>query len=400
MKYSTFDKQFKRFVNKYDELISEYDNNNLNELFEDTEFDIYNLFEIIYKLNKNEDFEDVLSKALGNSLQYNISITDSLNNIISNNTLNGQQISPTQRYFREVNDIYVKNDNNYDIEYCPENRDKLIEMNLKSVISIAKKYQGLGLSLDELISAGNLGLCIAYDRYDKDRAKLKDDMLNAAQQLNDVFNYDEAKKVMSSFLTYGDVLTKFDNKFKKQKDFYKGDMINWINKNIVNAKFNSIANMWIRAYILIEIDNYSRVVRKPKTEIYKDAQENGSYTKEQIIDIDAPIGDDGQSTFGDMLQDDNEEYNNIEISEAYDIYKNGLNLLLDGVKSRDRSVFLKKFGIGLPRPILPREIAQQEGLSIARVSQIFQTVVEKMQSNAAKYNINIDELFEASRKLN
>ena len=89
----------------------------------------------------------------------------------------------------------------------------------------------------------------------------------------------------------------------------------------------------------------------------------------------------------------------LEISEAYDTFKSGLNKLLEGVKSRDRSIFLKKFGVGLPRPMLPREIADQEGLSIARVSQIFQNVIEQMQKNQAKYNIDKDILFEAVKKL-
>jgi DNA-directed RNA polymerase sigma subunit (sigma70/sigma32) len=204
---------------------------------------------------------------------------------------------------------------------------------------------------------------------------------------------------MSEYLTYGDIANKFNNRFKKGDVYTKIEMISWIEKNVVNAKFNSIANLWIRAYILIEIDNFSRVVRKPKTEIYKDAIESGAYKKEQIINIDAPVGDDDQCTFGDMLQGE-EEYGGIDISEAYDVYKAGLNKLLDGVKSRDRSVFLKKFGIGLPRPLLPREISQQEGLSIARISQILQNVIEKMQLNAAKYDVNIHELFEAARKLN
>ena len=69
--------------------------------------------------------------------------------------------------------------------------------------------------------------------------------------------------------------------------------------------------------------------------------------------------------------------------------------MLEGVKPRDRSIFLKKFGIGLPRPMLPKEIADQEGLSKARVSQIFQTVIEQMQANSVKYDINPNVLFEA-----
>ena len=398
MKYGSFDKIFKKFLTKYEDLICEYENK-LQEVLEDSEYDIYNLFENLLKINKSVDFEEVMFTSLVNAIQQNLIITDSFNSIISQVTLDGQTLNSTQRYFREVNDIYDKNDNNFDIEYCEENRNKLIEMNLKSVIAIAKKYQGLGLTLEELISAGNLGLCIAYDRYDVERSKLKDNMLSACEELNDNFTFDEAKKVMSEYLTYGDIANKFNNRFKKGDVYTKIEMISWIEKNVVNAKFNSIANLWIRAYILIEIDNFSRVVRKPKTEIYKDAVESGAYKKEQIINIDAPVGDDEQCTFGDMLPGET-EYGEIEVSEAYDVYKAGLNKLLDGVKSRDRSVFLKKFGIGLPRPLLPREISQQEGLSIARISQILQNVIEKMQLNAAKYDVNIHELFEAARKLN
>ena len=79
-------------------------------------------------------------------------------------------------------------------------------------------------------------------------------------------------------------------------------------------------------------------------------------------------------------------------------FKNELAKLLKGVKPRDRSVFLKKFGIGLPRPMLPKEIAEQEGLSKARVSQIFQSVLEKMQANSVKYNVDPNVFFEAVKK--
>ena len=49
--------------------------------------------------------------------------------------------------------------------------------------------------------------------------------------------------------------------------------------------------------------------------------------------------------------------------------------------------------------MLPKEIADQEGLSIARVSQIFQTVLEQMQRNQVKYNIDQTILFDAVKKI-
>ena len=48
-------------------------------------------------------------------------------------------------------------------------RDKLIKANLRFVINVAKKYQGQGLTLDDLISEGNIGLIKAVEKYEVDR---------------------------------------------------------------------------------------------------------------------------------------------------------------------------------------------------------------------------------------
>jgi DNA-directed RNA polymerase sigma subunit (sigma70/sigma32) len=101
----------------------------------------------------------------------------------------------------------------------------------------------------------------------------------------------------------------------------------------------------------------------------------------------------------ELLSIEDDTKSDLEVAEAYMVFKNGLNKLLEGVKPRDRSIFLKKFGIGLPRPMLPKEIADQEGLSKARVSQIFQSVIEQIQVNSVKYDIDSDQLFAAIRKM-
>ena len=116
------------------------------------------------------------------------------------------------------------------------------------------------------------------------------------------------------------------------------------------------------------------------------------------MDIDSPISNESNATVADVLCLKDESENDFEVSEAYVTFKNELAKLLKGVKPRDRSIFLKKFGIGLPRPMLPKEIAEQEGLSKARVSQIFQTVLEQIQANSVKYNVDSNILFEACSK--
>lgn len=398
MNINKYENKIKNFISNNTELIEEYEATQYSIPIEYCIDDVAYFFNTLVSIDKNVDLNKSLRDALLYSIRYNTDLSSGFDTVISNTHISTQTPNITQQYFKEINDIYTKHNNDYNIEYCPENRDKLIEMNLKTVISIAKRYQGLGLDLNELISAGNLGLVIAYDKFDPNRSKLKDNILNAVNDMDDEFGFADIVESLGEYLQYGDVKKKFSESFKQDQIYKKSYLIKWVNNNISNAKFNSIATMWIRAYILIEIDNNSRVVKKPKAEIYKDREKYGAYKKELILDIDTPLTDDTDTSFSDLLSMEDDEISDMDVRESYDIYKNGLNKLLTSVKARDRSIFLKKFGIGLPRPMTPKEIADQEGLSIARISQIFQTVVEQMQRNQIEYNIDPDILFDAVNK--
>lgn len=414
MTFNTFEKKVDKLRTNNPDLVNAYEDKFRDNL-DDCVHDMYYIFSKLPSSKSIEDPIGIIQRALQYAINSNVNILDAMGTIIMQASTNSER-GTLQQYFNEISRVYDKHNNNYNIEYCEENRDKLIEMNLKTVISIAKGYQGLGLSLEELISAGNLGLVTAFDKYDPNRAKLKEDMLEAIGVLLDDAIEAQIIQQIQQYLTYGDIKKKFAKSFSQEKmdsdsdftkelssiqwgEFTKKDVEKWIKRNVKNATFNSVAFMWIRAYILIEIDNNSRIVKKPKSEIYNDKLKYGTYKKEITLDIDAPVNDDSDTKFGDILNIEDDTPSETEISEAYDTYKEGLNKLLDGVKPRDRSVFLKKFGIGLPRPMLPKEIAEQENLSIARISQIFQSVVERMQKNQVKYNINPNKLFEAARKL-
>lgn len=386
------------FIKNNENLIMEYDLMDSVIPMECCEDDIISIFKNIKKINKKASFDITLNRSLNMSIKYNVSVTDSLEYILSNLTTEGSKSNTTQVYFREINDIYRKNRNDYNIEFKPENRDQIIKMNLKTVISVAKRYQGLGLNLNELISAGNMGLCMAFDKFDPSKSTLRDDVLCVVNTLPEISDFVDIKNSLEKYFEYGDLKKKFTDFFMPGNTYQKKKIIQWVKSNVFNAKFNSVAVMWIRAYILIELDNFSRVVKKPKAEIYKDKKETGTYQRESIVDIDAPVSDDSDTPISGFFQSDN-DMNDLEVSESYGIFKKGLSVLLDGVKQRDRSIFLKKFGIGLPRPMLPKEIAEQEGLSIARISQIFQTVIERMQRNQVKYNVDPNILFDAVKKI-
>ena len=395
---AAYESKIDSFISNNSDLVGEYETLEYALPLDMCYDDIISSYLKLSKIDKGVDFNKVITDVLQMSIKQNCNLLDSFDTLISNATIESNSHNSTQQYFKEIHEIYNRHNNDYNIEYCPENREKLIEMNLKAVISIAKKYQGLGLTLNELISAGNLGLVIAWDKFDPERSKLKDNVLEAISPLPDEFTYEELCNVVRDYMQYGDIKKKFTDHFVEGELYSKRHLVKWINTNITNAKFNSIATMWIRAYILIEIDNCSRIVKKPKSEIYRDREKFGAYKKEVTLDIDAPVANDTDTVFGDLLKLEDDSYSDIDVSEAYDIYKTNLGLLLDGVKPRDRSIFLKKFGIGLPRPMLPKEIADQEGLSIARISQIFQTVVDQIQINQVKYGVDPDVLFDAVKK--
>ena len=142
-----------------------------------TDEEIYNDYKNLSNDGQDRSLNDIINRCLvgdGESKHFTNKFFDKEKKEEDEETI---VFDSTQQYFKDINNTYERNGNNYDIEYCEENRDKLIEMNLKTVVSIAKKYQGLGLSLNELISAGNLGLVIAYDKFDPSRSRLKDNIV-------------------------------------------------------------------------------------------------------------------------------------------------------------------------------------------------------------------------------
>lgn len=395
-------KTFASFLDKNEELAEEYQQALGEDLWS---LPISEIEDQAYMLASKlqMSFSSILNNSINHAIETETPLLEVLEGFNASDNLLEDGDSSIQKYFKEINKIYTENDNNYDIEYSPENRDRIISMNLKSVIAIAKCYQGLGIDFQDLISTGNEGLCRAWEKYDPARACLKENLTSAINELEqDEISFEQLNEVVSSFLKYGEVKKEFENKFKPGNIYTKKQILEWINKKVQNAKFNSVACKWIKAYIVQEINSNSRIVKKPKTEIDKDRTETGSYKREVKVNIDAPIGgDENSKSIGDVLtsEDEGVEKESLENEENYKIFKNGLKLLLDGVKSRDRRIILKKFGIGMPRPMQPNEIAAQEALSVARISQIINSTLQQMIENSKKYKIDKNELFAALERL-
>ena len=253
MNINTFTRRVERILSQDPDLAMQY-TLATNESIEDLIGDMYQL------IQKNQVTDSCVDMVLVNAIRIAISSETSVLDILSmKERVKNEMTGPIGRYFEDVGRVYERNNNDMNIVYCPENRQKLIEMNTKTVIYIAKKYQNKGVDFDDLIGAGNLGLCIAFDKF-----KPKNKLFYRLQEYIDEFEGGEEDKVidgmdavasLSRAITYGSLNANLVKSFKKDKKYSKKDLRNWIERNITDARFNSVASMWIRACILQEIKN-------------------------------------------------------------------------------------------------------------------------------------------------
>ncbi len=223
--------------------------------------------------------------------------------------------------------------------------DQLLKGNLRFVVSVAKKYQNYGLSLEDLISEGNLGLIKAAKRFDETRG----------------------------------------------------------------FKFISYAVWWIRQSILQAISQQSRIVRLPLNkvdvvtkmrkiyqelekeydreptteevaeamELTKDEIEETIIAAERTVSVDAPRGDDEDSSLleileetshGDPQDDLNDESLHHEVERA-----------LATLTSREAEIIRLYFGIDRDQALTLEQIGNKYDLTRERIRQIKEKALRKLR---------------------
>ena len=226
-------------------------------------------------------------------------------------------------------------------------KEKLVNANLRFVVSVAKQYQHQGLSLTDLIDEGNIGLVRAAEKFDETRG----------------------------------------------------------------FKFISYAVWWIRQSILQAIAEQSRIVRLPlnqvgalskiQNQIAKFEQENqrrpsvgelSSLTniEEEKIDqtikadnhhmsIDAPFSEDDDNSLADVMSSGEDTRTDKQVDfESMSLELN--NVFKSVLKDREITIIRECFGIGCPEKGL-EEIGDQLGLTRERVRQIREKSIAKLRDS-------------------
>ena len=226
-----------------------------------------------------------------------------------------------------------------------EARAKLVNANLRFVITIAKEYQSRGMSLEDLISAGNLGLITATERFDGTRG----------------------------------------------------------------FKFISYAVWWIRQAILQTLGEDSRLVRLPLNRMsllcrifryLKSRQQETTdhppmeeiaealgisveevvvtlRSGQSILSLDAAFGDDNENTLLRTVPDDSQESPDVLLMK--DSLKEEIETALDGLKEREREVIKLYFGLDGTQRMNLEEIGLKYGLTRERIRQIKEKALCKLR---------------------
>ena len=294
-------------------------------------------------------------------------------------------------YFNEVKREYILHPmgESEDMAFVPENRDVFIKNNLKLVIDCAKRYQNLGLPLDDLIQAGNEGLLITFNKFDTDRANLRFAILDDINKSEKVyFTHTDAEELIKRNFQYTKTLDATlkkipENGFNSKKEFKE-----WTNENIKKASFSSIAFAWIRATIISEINKLGRVIRVPKS-----AQKEHSSVNIIRLDSINPHTDDcyHDNQISEIANDDFAVMDeSMEAMEKQNMFKNILERILSKLPMIDRRIIKKKFGIDAPFPMSINEIAENEGISPNKVKYSISNtlkIIEKSIPESDKRNI-------------
>ena len=220
----------------------------------------------------------------------------------------------------------------------------------------------------------------------------RDILLTDIENMSDDISVEWVEDKVGELCRYGKLKTKFDKFIGGLKDtgtVDKKTLYNWVNKNIKKASFNSVAMLWVTAAMRQELSNHSKLVRKVKK-----ADDEASQKKDVYIDVNSTINDKGGITYAEVLDIREDSTTDLDIDEAHKTMHDLLKTLFEGVKTRDKRILLQRFGVGYPRPLLPREISEREKVSIARVSQIISYTLNKMRDNARRYDIDPEEIFQ------
>jgi RNA polymerase primary sigma factor len=226
--------------------------------------------------------------------------------------------------------------------------NELVNSNLRFVISVAKQYAGRGMSVEDLVSEGNIGLIKAAEKWDETRG--------------------------IKFISYAvwwirqSILQSLADNSRSIR--LPLNQINSLNK--INSAFAQLEQEFGRTPTIYELSEYLQI-EEEKIEL-------SLTSSKKITSLDLPVGEEEDFTLLDTISSDemaDDLINKIDLNSSlmYNISK---------LSDKEQKVIINLFGIGV-YPKTPNELAMEMDITSERVRQIKNGAVKKLQFFGVNY---------------
>lgn len=233
--------------------------------------------------------------------------------------------------------------------------EKLVNANLKFVVTVAKKFQNKGLPLSDLIAEGNVGL------------------IHASRLYKSEYNV--------KFITYA---VWHISEAIRRAIHYKADTVRVpVSQKLTYNKAAKVINKY-----------WQTEDRPPSDEELEEAtgktmkQINGAINAKKVcMSLDTPLGsndDDGDSTLVDIVKNNNSPLADNNIEQSYKI--NVINKVLNGLSNREHDIIILCYGF-TGQEYTPELISPLFGCTPERIRQIRKEAIKKLRKRKILKNI-------------